>query len=494
MTALRKLSPVLVFITLLTAACGGDGAADTPPECVAAADCADGDPCTDDLCQAGTCTHPDNTASCDDADPCTTADVCRAGTCAGAALDCAPMSDTCGVAACNPATGTCERAPVDDGTPCNDTNACTVQDACAAGTCRGRPKDCTGFGNACTTGTCSPATGACQSVPSNDGGTCDDANFCTDGDVCHAGQCAGTTLDCTSLDSRCSRGQCSRQTGACEAIAINEGSTCDDHDLCTRTDACLAGRCVGDPVDCSSLDDQCVAGTCDPADGSCVPQPARQGETCDDVDPCTPAGTCTDAICVVETTSSLLTGAVLPGDEGWAIDTNTAALGLIAVSGAVELSTLGQDPGGADGAFAILSRPLMAWPDQGVILTWELRVDTAPQPGQTATAALALFGSFTSGRGEPGDLEQMIVIAETGIAWGDGQETAALDTTGGWHSYRLEVDATGMAMVFFDGELALSRANFALTGMMAFGDQDVRADANSAFAIRNLERVCPGGL
>lgn len=44
----------------------------------------DSDICTDDECDgAGTCTHPDNTAPCDDGDPCTSNDVCSMGACAG---------------------------------------------------------------------------------------------------------------------------------------------------------------------------------------------------------------------------------------------------------------------------------------------------------------------------------------------------------------------------------------------------------------------------
>lgn len=43
--------------------------------------CDDGNPCTDDVCEAGTCTHAANTAPCDDGDGCTTDDRCVLSTC-----------------------------------------------------------------------------------------------------------------------------------------------------------------------------------------------------------------------------------------------------------------------------------------------------------------------------------------------------------------------------------------------------------------------------
>jgi YVTN family beta-propeller protein len=44
----------------------------------------DGNPCTDDVCNAtGTCTHPNNTAPCDDGNACTIHDACSGGSCVG---------------------------------------------------------------------------------------------------------------------------------------------------------------------------------------------------------------------------------------------------------------------------------------------------------------------------------------------------------------------------------------------------------------------------
>lgn len=71
----------------------------------------DANACTNDVCNAtGICTHPNNTAACDDGLDCTTGDVCGGGSCNGAFLP--------------------------SGTSCDDGNPCTPDDACnAAGTC-----------------------------------------------------------------------------------------------------------------------------------------------------------------------------------------------------------------------------------------------------------------------------------------------------------------------------------------------------------------------
>src|SRR4029453_13342220 len=69
-----------------TAACifgfsGVGPAAVTGVKCACASD---GNPCTDDICDAtGACTYVPNTNPCDDGDACSTGDVCAGGTCVG---------------------------------------------------------------------------------------------------------------------------------------------------------------------------------------------------------------------------------------------------------------------------------------------------------------------------------------------------------------------------------------------------------------------------
>lgn len=57
--------------------------------------CDDGNPCTLDSCDAGTCTHvPDDTSTCDDGNPCTPLGVCRSGACVPCGAATAPCSGT----------------------------------------------------------------------------------------------------------------------------------------------------------------------------------------------------------------------------------------------------------------------------------------------------------------------------------------------------------------------------------------------------------------
>jgi hypothetical protein len=47
-----------------------------------------------------------------------------------------------------------------------------------------------------------------------------------------------------------------------------EEAECEDGDLCTVFDQCVAGACVGQPVDCADLM-ICTAEACDPSTGQC---------------------------------------------------------------------------------------------------------------------------------------------------------------------------------------------------------------------------------
>ncbi len=124
--------------------------------------------CTQEAChvcagQPSVCT-PDNGASCDDGNPCTTPDQCDAGACVGTPLN---------------------------GTTCDDDARCTTGDVCVAGACQGTAVVCTAIGPCFAAGTCSPASGFCSNPAKSDGASCDDGSVCTTGDSCMSGQCAG---------------------------------------------------------------------------------------------------------------------------------------------------------------------------------------------------------------------------------------------------------------------------------------------------------------
>jgi hypothetical protein len=108
---------------------------------------------------------------------------------------CAPPGQCQGAGSCNPATGACSYPSLADGTACSDGNACTTNDSCQAGACApGAAVTCAPPTGQCqAAGVCNPATGACGYTAAPDGTACDDHDYCTTQDACHAGACSGTT-------------------------------------------------------------------------------------------------------------------------------------------------------------------------------------------------------------------------------------------------------------------------------------------------------------
>ncbi|NOX57982.1 MAG: hypothetical protein GXP29_03880 [Planctomycetes bacterium] len=260
----------------------------------------------DDTCVSGSCNPatgvcegaPTNEGGfCDDGDLCTLTDACTNGVCVGTAIDCSAFDDTCVFGACNSSTGVCESLPANEGGGCDDGDGCTINDVCSNGTCEADPLDCSGLDDACNIGTCNDTLGICEATPANESGGCDDGDLCTVNDACTNGTCAGAAKDCSSLDGPCTVGVCNPSTGDCEVAPINEGGSCDDGDLCTVTDACTSGVCVGAAMDCSGANDDCNIGACNPGTGVCEPQPANEGNTCSDGDLCTTNDACTNGVC-----------------------------------------------------------------------------------------------------------------------------------------------------------------------------------------------------
>lgn len=200
------------------------------------------------------------------------------------------VDDRCGV-------GVCMGRSADDGTSCDDADPCTVGDACAAGTCTSSPKDCSGQDDQCNLGVCEAGTGTCLTSPRDDGTTCDDSDICTESDQCTGGTCAGSTLNCSNFDSQCGAGACNAVLGRCEARAFEDGKNCDDSDACTVADSCSGGVCTGTAKDCSALGSECTVGECDPANGECSPTAVAAGTACDDGLNCTDSDQCFSGVC-----------------------------------------------------------------------------------------------------------------------------------------------------------------------------------------------------
>ncbi|TNF23689.1 MAG: hypothetical protein EP329_26825 [Deltaproteobacteria bacterium] len=286
-------------------------------------DCNDLNPCTQDSCdvsnpdaiQGTGCVHAPIEGTCDDANPCTVQDACSEGACVGQVNlggacsdgDLCTTGETCqedgscgmGVAVVcvdsNPCTqDLCDSAqgcrfPPDIGQTCDDDDKCTVSDTCDAdGRCVGAAK-CEAA-NACEDVSCDAGTGACSTAErdcddlnpctndscdpgvgcrhENTAGSCNDGNLCTTGDHCTGGLCVGDAVTCdVANDTLCRENTCNPASGACEMKFFN-GTLCDDGDLCTNTDVCASGECVGIPVSCTD-GDPCTVNFCDEGTGTC---------------------------------------------------------------------------------------------------------------------------------------------------------------------------------------------------------------------------------
>lgn len=191
-------------------------------------------------------------ARCDDGLLCTVGESCDGGQCQGGApLDCSYLASGCNVGACSEEAG-CQKAPAPDGTICDDSLFCTINDVCSAGACVGAARDCSGvaFGS-CEIGVCREDFDICQSEDKPFGDPCDDGQACTEGATCSSfGTCnTGTQKDCSAVEDQCNVGVCDAITGECEAVP-QTGVACNDNESCTSADVCSpTGECTGSPLD-----------------------------------------------------------------------------------------------------------------------------------------------------------------------------------------------------------------------------------------------------
>jgi hypothetical protein len=126
--------------------------------------CDDANPCTDDVCvDLVGCENSPNTASCDDGDACTEADLCLGGECkSGTPLICDDLN-VCTSDQCNNTTG-CQYDPTAG--PCDDGDPCSIDDQCTAGVCQsGSLIDCDD-GVECTVDACDGDQG-CTHTPTS---------------------------------------------------------------------------------------------------------------------------------------------------------------------------------------------------------------------------------------------------------------------------------------------------------------------------------------
>jgi Tol biopolymer transport system component len=178
---------------------------------------------------------------------------------------------------------------------CRDQNLCTEERCGEDGICVFTTKTCAPLDACHEAGICDPATGECSNPVKPDGTDCDDSNLCTENDRCIAGRCTGSAVQCTGTDGCHDAGTCDPATGLCPNPRP-DGTTCDDGNLCTENDQCLRGRCRGTQVDCSGADGCHDPGECNPETGLC-PNPRPDGTPCDDQNLCTRNDQCVRSRC-----------------------------------------------------------------------------------------------------------------------------------------------------------------------------------------------------
>ncbi len=237
--------------------------------CQFAADCNDGDDCTDDVCNPDqTCSHTPNFDQ--------QAFCCNP---AGGAL--IPLDDgnDCTDNICLP-DGTVDHPPSPAGSNCNGSpvGTCDAQDTCDGG----------GF---CIANS-QPAGTACGNGANTD---------CTNPDTCNgSGTClpnhesAGTACGDPS-STECTNPDTCNGSGSCSVNHAANGTPCDDGLFCTVNEACSAGACGGGAFACND-GVGCTDDSCDEVLDQCFndinDQNCDNGQFCDGVEICDPVLDC----------------------------------------------------------------------------------------------------------------------------------------------------------------------------------------------------------
>lgn len=185
-------------------------------------------------------------SACDDGDPNTVGDVCRAGVCVGtsrcAGVVCSALNQCHHAGVCNPTTGVCSNPAKADGASCDDGSGATIDDQCVGGACVGVNPCSVNHGGCDLLVSCTATPGGrvCGPCPQGYSGTGETG--CVDTDGCVGNPCGayGTCLD-----------HAAPQAGyTCQCVPGYQvsGGTCVDVDECQSGATCPSGAtCVNDP-------------------------------------------------------------------------------------------------------------------------------------------------------------------------------------------------------------------------------------------------------
>ena len=236
-----------------------------------AANCNDGNPCTDDSCEAnGGCVHTDNSLACDDGDVCTVGNQCVGGECVATGILACDDGNVCTVDLCDSLIG-CTHQPGPG--ICDDGNSCTTGDHCDGGKCVFSGVTQCADDNPCTTDSCDVESGCVFSLNE---APCDDGDLCTYGDHCHLGACIDSgSIDCDDGNG-CTDDSCTALGGCAH---VPNAAICDDSNFCTTNDKCVAGVCqAGGNLTCDD-GSSCTLDVC-AWDQGCQFLPLPNGSDC----------------------------------------------------------------------------------------------------------------------------------------------------------------------------------------------------------------------
>ena len=252
-----------------------------------------------------TCNGVPEGGECSPADQCREASICHDGACGAAAAipDPEPAAvGTCQVRVCDPVAGW-QAVSAPNGGECRNDNACTSGDTCAEGRCvDGPPVDDPAPLDAgqCEVRVCEPDWGWLTTA-AEDGSGCDDGDICTEDDRCAHGVCAGGSPlpdPAPGAAGSCEVRRCHPATGW-RTLTADDGAVCDDHEPCTAGETCQDGRCTGGALAPDPSPDPgapCLQRECAPGAGW-TSAPAPDDTDCDDSDACTLGETCHDGVC-----------------------------------------------------------------------------------------------------------------------------------------------------------------------------------------------------
>jgi MYXO-CTERM domain-containing protein len=164
-------------------------------------------------------------------------------------------------------------------------------------------EDCRGIDAFCGYGAWNAADDACDPAAAQPDGTeCPDADLCDGVEVCEAAVCVDAPDPTCPADANlCDTEECDPGTGECSHVAVVDGTSCADLDLCDGAEECAAGVCPAAgavPVVCDPPANPCLVSACVAETGLCAESDAPDGTECDDdTEPCVGSAECTAGVC-----------------------------------------------------------------------------------------------------------------------------------------------------------------------------------------------------